>query len=485
MRSLYLRLGAVLLSLFVALAAVFVLTLSNLSGTYLDEQSQVTQGMVADYIVREHHAIGADVLDVSSMAQLFSYVAIVNPVAQAYLLDPDGNILAQSSMPTKLQRNRVDLAPVRAYLEHRHPLPIEGDDPRQLQRRRIFSVAPIMGGGRVLGYVYVTLAGSNPLNLHELWSGSHNFKFASLFVLLSLAFAFLTGMLLFRYLTNRLRLLTRKVEDFKERQYAVQLHALPQSGSGDEIDILSAVFADMADKIMEQFKRLEQIDRERRDVISNASHDLRTPLTALQGFLATLLLKGNGLSTERRMHYTEIAYKHSVRLHALVDEMIDLARLDAPELVAQREPFALDELVIDIIHKFQHACDGKGIALAAAIARHEHFVLADVAMIERVLENLLGNAIRHTQHGGRIEIALAPRGARLRVCVRDNGEGIAPELALHVFDRFVSGRKDDGQRCGLGLAIVKRIVELHGGTVRLDSTLGEGTSVAFELERAP
>lgn len=483
MRSLYLRLGAVLLSLFILLAAVFLLALSQLSGSYLDEQAQQTQSTVADYIAREHRTIGADVLDVSTMATLFSYVAIVNPVAQAYLLDNNGVIVAQSSMPTTLRRDRIDLAPVHAFLSHSRPLPIKGDDPREVARQRIFSVAPIKARDKVIGYVYVTLAGANPLSFDELWMGSQKLKFASAFVLVSVVFAFLTGMLLFRYLTNRLRILTRKVEDFKERQYTMQLHALPQSGRGDEIDILSAVFADMADKIMEQFERIDRDDRERRSSITNASHDLRTPLTALQGFLETLLIKAEVLNPAQRQRYIEIAYKHSTRLQVLVGEMFDLARFDAPELTTQRELFALDELVVDITHKFQLAVDAKAIALVAQFARHEHFVLADLAMIERVFENLLGNAIRHTAHGGRIEISLALAETTVGVTVRDNGEGISDDLAPQVFDRFVTGNKRDGARSGLGLAIVKRIIELHGGVVSLESAPGVGTAIHFTLPR--
>lgn len=484
MRSLYLRLSAVLLVLFTLLAAVFLLTLSRWSGTYLDEQSQKTQGMLAGYMAREHHAIGVDVLDVSSMATLFKFVAIVNPVAQAYLLDPNGRILAQSDAKADLLRKTVGLDPIHAYLNRSRPLPILGDDPRERQRQRIFSVAKLGTEDKVIGYVYVTLAGGNPLSLQELWMGSQNFKVASLLLIVCLAFAFLTGLLLFRFLTNRLHRLTRAVEDFKERQYTEEMQIPPYSKPGDEIDRLTEVFGDMGHRIIDQIRRLERIDHDRRTSITNASHDLRTPLTAMQGYLETLLIKHDRLDDAQRHRYIEIAHKHSVRLQTLVSEMFDLARLDSPDLATQREMFALDELVVDITQKFQLAADQKTVSLIASVPRESCFVLADVAMIERVFENLLGNALRHTAPHGKVEVILTKTAAGIQVQVNDNGEGIPADMLESVFERFVAGRQPAQPRSGLGLAIVKRIIELHGATVRLESEVDKGTSISFELALA-
>lgn len=479
MRSLYVRLGTVLLFLFVMLAVVFLLTLSHLSGTYLDEQTQKTQGMVAAYIAREHHSIGPDVLDVTAMESLFAYVAIVNPVTQAYLLDRNGIVIAQSNHRNTPGTHRVSLAPIRRFLSGA-PLPIEGDDPNHTERQRIFSAAPIANNGVVLGYVYVTLHGSNPLNLRELWSDGQSFKLAILMIVVCLTFALMTGLLLFRALTNRLKNLTRSVEDFKERQYSEQLRIPPFDRNGDEIDRLTEVFADMAHRIADQIRNLERVDHARRMSISNASHDLRTPLTSMQGYLETLILKGGTLDEEHRLRYLHIAHKHSTRLQTLVSEMYELARLDSPDLIMQPETFPLDELVADVVQKFQLGAHQKSIALKTDVPERSCFVLADVAMLERVFENLLGNSLRHTAVGGQITISLNIVVDKISVVVDDDGEGISPEIAEHVFERHVAGQHQN-QRSGLGLAIVKRILELHQSDISLNTNEGRGTRIGFYL----
>lgn len=487
LKSLYLRLGIVLLSLFALLAVALLLTLSQLSGKYLDEQAQSTQGMLAEYIAKEHHTIGGAVIDISSMASLFSYVSIINPLTEAYLLDTDGNILAQSHVKRQLLIKRIDLTPIYAYLNKSQPLPIMGDDPHEMQRHRIFSVAPIEYKERRLGYVYIVLSSSNPLSFQELWTGSQNFQIASLLVFSCMIFAFITGLILFRYLTNRLRILTQSVEDFRERQYTEDLHIPPFKKGGDEIDRLTEAFAQMSHRIIKQIKRLEQIDHERRTSITNASHDLRTPLTAMQGYLETLLLKDERLAPLQRKRYIEIAYKHSIRLQDLVNEMFDLARLDSTDLASQPEFFALDELSIDVIQKFQLMADQKSITLTTIANLQPCFVWADLGMIERVYENLLNNAIRHTPVGGKISITLTANEQLVLVEVKDNGEGIDIDIIDTVFERYIySQHKESAQkRTGIGLAIVKRIMELHQTTIQLESTLGKGATFRFELSRTP
>jgi len=166
--------------------------------------------------------------------------------------------------------------------------------------------------------------------------------------------------------------------------------------------------------------------------------------------------------------------------------LFELSKLESGAVVPQREEFSLSELLQDVALRFRLRAQQAGIELRAQFDPAGPRAYGDIALIERVLENLLDNALRHTPTGGRVSLEMLPDGKRVRVAVADTGSGIAVGDLPRVFDRFYRGRgQARGARSGLGLAIVRRIVELHGQTVSLTSTPGVGTCVEFGLPIAP
>ncbi|MFN0303966.1 MAG: sensor histidine kinase [Burkholderiales bacterium] len=240
---------------------------------------------------------------------------------------------------------------------------------------------------------------------------------------------------------------------------------------------------------LEQLK--SQLEEEnvylRREMIANISHDLRTPITLMQGYLDTLLLKGKTLDAGEQRTYLEVAARQSRHLGAMVGELIELAKLDFSGYQLNREPVHLGELAQDVMQMFQLAAQEKGIRLEARIHPELSLAHADMGLIERALENLLGNAIEHTPRGGRISLAVSPLDDRIRVAVSDTGKGIAAEHLPHIFQRFYrvdQSRHDKSGGAGLGLAIVKRIVELHESRINVESKVAEGTTFSFALPAA-
>ena len=188
------------------------------------------------------------------------------------------------------------------------------------------------------------------------------------------------------------------------------------------------------------------------------------------------------LHEEERREYLETAHKHCRRLNELIGELFELSRLESRTLEPDWEAFPVMELIQDIVHEHELMAREKNISLTANSADMGAFVYADMAMIHRVLENLIRNALRHTPRGGEIAINVRSETEGVRVEVVDNGEGIASHEIPHIFDRFYrpdTEKPDSGH--GLGLAIVKRIVELHRSTVAVRSALHEGTSFSFCL----
>jgi len=257
---------------------------------------------------------------------------------------------------------------------------------------------------------------------------------------------------------------------------------------GDEIDRLTFTFKQLVERIQTQMAQLKEADMLRRELVANVSHDLRTPLATLQGYIETLFIKDQSLSAEERKQHLEIAIQHCERLSKLVGELFELAKLDSHETKLRHEPFNIAELAHDVVQKFALSAREKQIKIQIDHKQNLPFVYADIAMIERVIENLLENAVRHTASGGTIRLTFSPHNGDIAVCVSDTGCGIATEDLPFIFDRFY--QKDSNQRgkpgySGLGLAIAKRILELHNRTINVESTMGAGTNVTFFLPAHP
>jgi hypothetical protein len=302
----------------------------------------------------------------------------------------------------------------------------------------------------------------------------------------SLLFALVAGLVLFASLTGRLKRLANAMDAFRSGGRQAQIRFLPQKSANraDEIDRLGSAFTQMAARIEDQLEQLQKADATRRELIANVSHDLRTPLATLQGYIETLLLKEDSLGPEERRSYLQTAIKHCERLSKLVSELLELAKLDSFDIRVEPEPFNLSELAHDVVQKFQLKSGEKQIALSTNIEQDLPFVHADIGLIERVLENLIENAIQNTPRGGAISLVLTPQNEDITIQVSDTGYGIPAEEQALVFDRFYQlekSRKSEQGHSGLGLAITKKILELHDRSINVVSALGSGTTFSFQL----
>jgi hypothetical protein len=244
----------------------------------------------------------------------------------------------------------------------------------------------------------------------------------------------------------------------------------------------------LAQDVLSAQAALERAQRERLAALERISHDLRTPLASMQGYLELLLLRHGSLDAAEAQNYLQTAARHSERLSRLVDDLFELVRLQSEGAFVQREPFALAELVHDVVQRFSAAAERAQVRLAVrADEDRALFVDADVRLVERLLGNLLDNALRHTSAGGSVAIEVAGTAAAARITVADTGEGIEPAALEGIFERYDTMNRvgDTGSTTpGLGLAIARRVAELHGSALELQSTPGQGTSVAFQLPLA-
>jgi signal transduction histidine kinase len=489
--SLYLRLSLVLLALFVLLALVAALILRHFALSYQQEVAQRINREVASYIAKERAEAG-DPFTAGNLAELFRYVMIVNPTVEVYLLDPAGRVRAFDGEPSALRRDAVPLEPIRAFLDGA-PLPIFAVNPRT-GAEVVFSAAAIGDRPAPKGYVYAVLGGAAVQAAMMESGGNYRLTLALATFLACLVFLLVSGLLLFRSLTRPLQRFADRVERFRASGFArAPAPATSAVERDDEIGRIGRAFDAMAVTIDAQFRELELVDRGRREAVLNASHDLRTPLAALQGYLQTLALKSDSLTETQRGHYLDIAQRHAARMAALVEQMFELAKLDAPETAPRLEAFSLAELAGDVAQKFRLPAAERGLALTAEIDPSVASVHADIGMVERLAGNLIENALKFTPAGGtiRLEVRTAPeRRDRVELAVADDGPGIAADELPRIFERFYRvDRVADGGAAqvgsGLGLAIVKRIAELHGAELSVESKPGKGTRFAVGFASGP
>ena len=310
------------------------------------------------------------------------------------------------------------------------------------------------------------------------------FELSAYVLLASVAFAALTALCVYQLLTSRLERLAGAVETFAEGGFTTPLRVPAVSAGGDEIDRLSTHVERLSQRMVRQLEELQHNEVWRRELMANVSHDLRTPLASIQGYLEILLLKHGSLPPAELRSYLEIATRHSERLGKLIRDLFQLTKLEAREVRPQNEPFSMAELAQDVVQKYQLAAGSHGLHLDSRLIGPQVQVHADIAMIESVLENLIENALRHTPRDGRIQVDVETRPERVAVRVTDTGCGIATEDMAKLFERYYHvdrGKAGGTGGTGLGLAISRRIVELHGSSIRVESTLGQGTVFGFDL----
>lgn len=486
-RTLYAKLA---LGLFGLLVAVGLLYAFITTAAFRQHQEAVVQQLNHDLardLVFDRNLVEEGQLNEKALKDTFELYMTIHPGIEIYLLDATGEILSYSADPQKIKRDRVSLGPIGRLLGEKPDYPILGDDPRNRDERKTFSVAPLPSADDVQGYLYVVLRGEAYEAARRMAREGRFFALSAWAVAISLAFGLVAGLVIFRLMTRRLEHLSGLVEAFEIQGGNEALSYQPVSRHHpDEIDRLGLTFDHMADRIARQIEQLREKDAMRRRLVATVSHDLRTPLTSMRGYLESLKIKGDRLSDAERAEFLQVALAQGERLSRLVDELFELAALDAREKEPQVEPFAPSDLIHDVAQKHRPAAEFRRIDIDVEVPRGTPFVAGDLAMTERVLDNLIDNAITHAPENGSIRLRAWTDGRDLKVAVADDGPGVPDETKPHLFEPFTRGDEREVQgHAGLGLAIAKRMMDLQGGGLELRDRDPTGAEFIVTLPLAP
>jgi two-component system phosphate regulon sensor histidine kinase PhoR len=256
--------------------------------------------------------------------------------------------------------------------------------------------------------------------------------------------------------------------------------------SKDEIGELGVVLNEMLAKLNADIIQLRKLERVRSEFLGNVSHELRTPIFAVQGLLETLL---NGALEDPKVNrdFLEKAHKNVIRLNTLLNDLIEISRIEFGEMKMSFRYFNVNEYLRSVVSELQPTAERKGISLAATLSTSDAVqVLGDKERLRQVMLNLIDNAIKYTERGGRVDVLARDEGETVRISVGDTGCGIPRDHLPRIFERFYRVDKDRSRELGgtgLGLAIVKHIVEAHGSKVEVESEVGKGSVFSFALKK--
>ncbi|MGH2459664.1 MAG: sensor histidine kinase [Chloroflexota bacterium] len=242
----------------------------------------------------------------------------------------------------------------------------------------------------------------------------------------------------------------------------------------------AVVLGDVVKSVNRMALELGRVEQMRREFVANVSHEIQSPLTSIRGFAEAL--RADNLQPDERRHYLTIIETESTRLSRLTDNLLRLASLDAQQVTFDPKPFRLDKQVRNLILAGEPQWAGKGLDLDVAL--DEVTTRGDEDLLGQVWINLIHNSIKFTPEGGSIRISLERRGGKVDFRIADTGIGIPEDDQAHIFERFYKAdksRERSTEGSGLGLAIARKIVELHRGTITLESVPGEGTAFAVCL----
>jgi signal transduction histidine kinase len=300
---------------------------------------------------------------------------------------------------------------------------------------------------------------------------------------LLIAIATLAAAFIFGPARRRLKAL----EHASQKLGAGDLTARASTDGGDEIAHVAAAFNRMAADLGARDEALRSSDHLRRQMLADVSHELKTPLTAMRGYVETLHMSDVALDAATRERYFATLERETLRLDRIVRDLIDLARLENG--VARFEPrlFAIGRVFEHVVHRHEYEAQARQVALRTSITDAADQLFADPHRIEQVVENLVSNALRHTSSGGTVKLEATADDRATVLSVVDTGPGIPPEHAPHVFERFYkvdAARANGSEGSGLGLCIAKAIVDQHRGSIGVTSVPGR-TAFTVTLPREP
>ncbi|TQV76778.1 HAMP domain-containing histidine kinase [Aliikangiella marina] len=483
--NLYQKLALTLLTTFVLLVGAFALILQSLEAASRDKAEQELHRNLAAYLVQDNPLLASGKYDKKALENLFHSMMILGPNFEFYVLDPEGKILTYSAKPGEVIRDSVSLEPINWSINQQMSFPLYADDPRS-NKQKIFSVAEVKTGEELTGYLYVIIGGQKYDSIFSSAKNNEKLRVMGYLAAASLVFLFICLLISFKLFVRPLKQLASQVTTLKARLNQETLTPLESQSKSGEVAELTLAFNQLISQVNRQIVQLESVDKDRRELLAHLSHDLRTPLSSLQGFLETIKLKAGELTQRENLNYVDKSLKNANSLKSFVDQIFELAHLESGEITVTKESFPIADLLYDTVDKFSGLASKKSISLKVLLDNEQLMLNTDIAKLERILTNLIENAIRHTPENGEIILQASTDNKVNQVTleINDNGTGLNQQELPSLFDARFRGKQavdDENRHIGLGLTITRKLVRVLGSEISARNNSQGGASFSFAL----
>ncbi|MEH6464842.1 MAG: HAMP domain-containing sensor histidine kinase [Shewanella psychromarinicola] len=447
-------------------------------------RNQIQQSLhlqLAEHMAHINPLLSQGITSDAALKEAFHDFMLLGPSFEIYTLDPDGKVIAYDAKEEKIKIHRVDTAIIQQFLNGDN-LPVLGTDPRSQDTHKIFSASKLITeDGLHSGYLYVIIGGEDYDSWQTLINAENQPKIWGATIGFWIIFALVLFVILLRYFTRPIQKLAQDLTELKNTPMSDKL-MLPQRYRGSlEISQLSHHINHLLQEIQLQQQQVKRQQQAKHDFLLHLSHDLKTPLTALLGYIDTWLILPEN---ERDQALIQYAANSGQTLQQLLAQLLELAALENGQIDAQLQQVNLSELLCDIEQTFTPRAKKLGVQLDFDI-NHASQIYTDPALMRRILNNLVDNALRYTPAGGKIQIINALHNGQQWLTVRDTGAGMhqheVDALKQLSMTTLSFEANQSLPQLGVGLAIVRQLLGLLKCRIEIDSQPGVGSEFKIEL----
>jgi signal transduction histidine kinase len=449
------RIGALIFIVLTGLSVLFVIVTYMATTEYYQASTQLLNKDVAAHIAKFSSPYNNNnEINRKKADSIFYNAMIISPNVEVYFLDNTGKVIYYHSPDSLIKLRQIPLGNIRKYLQS-PTSEIKSPDPKDPETPKIFSAAEVYNGSQKIGYIYVILVSKEYRNVAEVvfksQLGSLAIKVFCIIMLTTLIFSLLYT----SRLQKRFNQVITVLDKFKEGDLNQRFDA----NKKDEFYPISDAFNRMAVMLETTFNKQKELGKERKDFLASISHDLRTPLAVARGYTETMIIEKNENRQEHH-EYLELVLSKIQQMEKMVLQLFELSKMEAVSFEPVKEPFIFSEILQEILNGAKFQAQQKNILINCLNCQDTALVFADISMLERVIQNLLENAIKYTDVNGEITVELSNEADQLVCCIDNTGIPLSDKL----IDWINNGEEDVISRpanTGLGLALIKKIFKLH------------------------
>lgn len=455
--NIFRRISILVFALITILGVLFIALTYFATTHYHLASTQLLNKDVAAHIAKFASPYNNSGINKRRADSVFKNAMIISPSVEVYFLDTAGTVLDFYGPKKDIRLWKISLQNIDKYIASKGEKFITAPDPRDPSQNKIFSAAAVENEGKKLGYIYVIIGSNEYRDVSDMLWGSHINSLAIKAFIAIILLSIILSLLYINRIKKSYNKMVRILKNFEDGDFTARFKI-----KDDELSPVSHAFNKMADMLTYNINQLTSSESERKDFVTNISHDLRTPLSIARGYAETILIKKENISKGELDNYVEMILKKILQVEYMVTGLFEISKMDSVEFKANKEPFVLSEIVQETVNTFQLNAKEKMVNLNCTECQYHVWINGDIRLLERAIQNLVDNAVKDTVKNGEIKVGLSVEKDNLIFKIENEGPPLNDALLQWINNpatEYKALNNKPGK--GLGLLITKKILDLH------------------------